>query len=588
MKGTSNSTFFEYKGRRVSVAEYLFREYNIRIRYPDLRLVKFYKGKGISKNAFPPEFVQIRKTVYKKPLAPVQKEALIKAATLSPDVKKASIERYHKTQLGNPIHRNLLERWGLKIEDQMLRFDARVLPSPALEGGDQTCIKVNGKGEWDVTAHKFKNAVNLKSWAVVNFCQPPPNTLGPFLDQLINMMEELGMQVKRPPLLQRTLGNDFSNRFHLNRILIEAMNEAGKKLGAPCQMVLVIVPVFDTVIGRERITYEDVYKELKIAADQRVGVLTQCIMSSNPCLNEETKSNARRASLGNICLKMNQKLGGIASILYTLPGELPVFKFPKLEDRPFIALGADLTHPSRDAEDKRSFVGIVGSMNRQASRYACRFLSQLLDPEKGREVIRELKEPVKDLLLAFYKENNQCRPEVILFYRDGVSQGEFAKVVEYEYKAIQQACAEMGNGEYRPAITFITCQKRHRRNLFPEDDNRDKSGNVLPGTVVDRHICHPFGFDFYLNSHAGIQGTSRCALYSVLVDEVGFDADSLQLLTYWLCHLYGRSTNSVSYCAPAYHAHHAASRCKTLMGNQIQRQNFNVVHENLLNETFFM
>lgn len=29
------------------------------------------------------------------------------------------------------------------------------------------------------------------------------------------------------------------------------------------------------------------------------------------------------------------------------------------------------------------------------------------------------------------------------------------------------------------------------------------------GTVVDGAITHPFEFDFYLNSHAGIQGTSR-------------------------------------------------------------------------------
>jgi eukaryotic translation initiation factor 2C len=30
--------------------------------------------------------------------------------------------------------------------------------------------------------------------------------------------------------------------------------------------------------------------------------------------------------------------------------------------------------------------------------------------------------------------------------------------------------------------------------------------NVQPGTVVDTDIVHPEGFDFYLNSHAAIQG----------------------------------------------------------------------------------
>ncbi len=36
-----------------------------------------------------------------------------------------------------------------------------------------------------------------------------------------------------------------------------------------------------------------------------------------------------------------------------------------------------------------------------------------------------------------------------------------------------------------------------------------RSGNVLPGTVVDGGIVGPHGFSFFLNSHAGIQGTNK-------------------------------------------------------------------------------
>ena len=32
-----------------------------------------------------------------------------------------------------------------------------------------------------------------------------------------------------------------------------------------------------------------------------------------------------------------------------------------------------------------------------------------------------------------------------------------------------------------------------------------KSGNIPAGTTVDTSITHPFEFDFYLCSHAGIQ-----------------------------------------------------------------------------------
>ena len=55
---------------------------------------------------------------------------------------------------------------------------------------------------------------------------------------------------------------------------------------------------------------------------------------------------------------------------------------------------------------------------------------------------------------------------------------------------------------------------------------------LAAGTLIDRDICHPTEFDFYLNSHAGIQGTNRPCHYHVLLDECKFGAQDLQLLTY--------------------------------------------------------
>ncbi|XP_047309924.1 protein argonaute MEL1-like [Impatiens glandulifera] len=83
----------------------------------------------------------------------------------------------------------------------------------------------------------------------------------------------------------------------------------------------------------------------------------------------------------------------------------------------------------------------------------------------------------------------------------------------------------------------------------------DRSGNILPGTVVDTKICHVREFDFYLCSHSGIQGTSRPTHYHVLFDENDFSADALQGLTNSLCYTYARCTRSVSIVPPAYYAH---------------------------------
>ncbi|PWA57345.1 PAZ domain-containing protein [Artemisia annua] len=122
---------------------------------------------------------------------------------------------------------------------------------------------------------------------------------------------------------------------------------------------------------------------------------------------------------------------------------------------------------------------------------------------------------------------------------------------------------------YMPPVTFIVVQKRHHTRFFPvihgDRGSTDRSGNILPGTVVDTKICHPSEFDFYLCSHAGIQGTSRPTHYHVLYDENKFTADGLQMLTNSLCYTYARCTRSVSIVPPAYYAHLAAFRARSYM-----------------------
>jgi eukaryotic translation initiation factor 2C len=56
------------------------------------------------------------------------------------------------------------------------------------------------------------------------------------------------------------------------------------------------------------------------------------------------------------------------------------------------------------------------------------------------------------------------------------------------------------------------------------------------------------------------KGTAKPSHYVVIHDENDFSSDDIQYLTFDLCHLYARSTKSVSIPAPAYYAHLAAKR----------------------------
>ncbi|CAB4489033.1 unnamed protein product [Rhizophagus irregularis] len=135
-------------------------------------------------------------------------------------------------------------------------------------------------------------------------------------------------------------------------------------------------------------------------------------------------------------------------------------------------------------------------------------------------------------------------------------------VLESELTAIKDACHSL-EANYKPTITFVLVKKRRHTRFFPiERQNSDRTGNCLPGTVIETGITHPFEFDFYLLSHAGIMGTSRPTHYQVLYDENEFDANRLQTLTYNLCHTYARCTRSVSLVPPVYYANLAATRAK--------------------------
>nr|GEX56115.1 protein argonaute 5 [Tanacetum cinerariifolium] len=145
---------------------------------------------------------------------------------------------------------------------------------------------------------------------------------------------------------------------------------------------------------------------------------------------------------------------------------------------------------------------------------------------------------IRDHLIAFWRSTRH-KPARIIFYRDGVSKGQFNHVLLHEMDKIRNACVSLEEN-YLPRVTFIVVQKRHHTRLFSSNNNdrsnTNKSGNILLGTVVDTKICHTTEFDFYLCSHTGIKGTSRPTHYHVLYDENNFTADGLQMLTNNLCH----------------------------------------------------
>lgn len=185
------------------------------------------------------------------------------------------------------------------------------------------------------------------------------------------------------------------------------------------------------------------------------------------------------------------------------------------------------------------------------------------------EMITDLADILKKLLKNFYDTTKQ-KPLKIIVYRDGVSDGQIAHVLEIELPAFQKAFKLVFPQETcRPKITFLVVQKRHHIRFFPtsRSESDDRNINVRAGTIVDTHITHPTDIDFYLVSHASIQGTARPTKYKCVYNELDMTENQIEELTYHLCHMFARCTRAVSYPAPTYYAHLAAFRARALIQN---------------------
>jgi eukaryotic translation initiation factor 2C len=213
-------------------------------------------------------------------------------------------------------------------------------------------------------------------------------------------------------------------------------------------------------------------------------------------------------------------------------------------------MGVDVTHPAPGSAAP-SIAAVVASFDKAATKYNTYIRAQ----GHRVEIVEEMHGVTKLALQDYWKKNNKY-PTRIVMYRDGVASGQFKEVREKEVHAIKKASESL---KANLKLTVIIVQKRHHVRLFPTDQGAtDRSGNCVPGTVIDTAITHPVEYNFYMQSHSGIQGMSRPTLYHVIHDESNFKSDQVQKMTYDLCFLAERATRSISFVAPAYRAHLAA------------------------------
>jgi len=122
---------------------------------------------------------------------------------------------------------------------------------------------------------------------------------------------------------------------------------------------------------------------------------------------------------------------------------------------------------------------------------------------------------------AFKKYNGGKYPERIIFYRDGVGEGQVQGICKPEVDQIKLALSNLGCESTQ--LMYINVCKRVNTRLFGGDVGAFK--NPQPGTVIDSSITDRDVYEFYLISTAAKQGLAAPTRYTVIYDSVGASPD---------------------------------------------------------------
>ncbi|KAF5730258.1 protein argonaute 1 [Tripterygium wilfordii] len=541
------------RGTMKSVVEYFHETYGFSIQHTNWPCLQV--GNQQRPNYLPMEVCKIVEGQrYSKRLNERQITALLNVTCQRPLDRELGIMQ---TVQHNAYHEDpYAKEFGIKISERLAQVEARILPAPRLKyhdtGREKDCLPQ--VGQWNMMNKKMVNGGTVNNWICINFSRRVQEAQArDFCNELAQMCGISGMNFNREPVFPPISARPDQ----VEKVLKTRYHDALTRLqGRELDLLIVILPDNNGSL----------YGDLKRICETDLGLVSQC------CLTKHVVKRNKQY-LANVALKINVKVGGRNTVLVDALSRC----IPLVSDRPTIIFGADVTHPHPGEDSSPSIAAVVASQDwPEITKYAGLVCAQAHRQELIQDLFKTWHDPVsgpvsggmiKELLRSFRRATGQ-KPLRIIFYRDGVSEGQFYQVLLYELDAIRRACASL-EPNYQPPVTFVVVQKRHHTRLFANNHSDrnavNKSGNILPGTVVDSKICHPTEFDFYLCSHAGIKGTSRPAHYHVLWDENKFSADELQSLTNNLCYTYARCTRSVSIVPPAYYAHLAAFRARFYM-----------------------
>ncbi|KAM0439826.1 hypothetical protein ACHAPT_000923 [Fusarium lateritium] len=538
--GPKNVSFYlADQNKYITVFDYYRQKYNFQPQnYPVLNL-----GTATNPTFVPAEFVEIQPgQAVRAKLTGVETAQMVNFACRSPYANALSITTEGRETLG--LDDDMLGKFGIAVDKKLITVQGRVLQAPAVAYLDakrkETEVRPFG-ASWNMRNIKvFRSGRPIQRWTFVNIVPdryPASAGAAEALVAFLNTMDiKVASKMIPPPTLAIT-----AQGFETGSA--DQFFKWAK--GQNIEFILVALGSVDSAI----------YSTVKMLGDCTYGIHTSCVQGSK-------LEKGGPGYFANVGLKWNLKAGGVN---HKLRNEFGIIKEGKT-----MVVGYDVTHPTNlpnaTSSEVPSLVGLVATIDRDMGQWPSISWEQSSRQEMLDEVLTDA---FKSRLELWQKHNKGQLPDNIVIFRDGVSEGQFAQVLQKELPRMRIACNSIYPKNRQPKLTIVVSVKRHQTRFYPTTENNLPSDrNIQNGTVVDRGVTQARFWDFFLTAHASIKGTARPAHYTVLLDEIfrakykGEAANELEKFTHELCYLYGRATKAVSICPPAYYADIVCTRAR--------------------------
>ena len=281
----------------------------------------------------------------------------------------------------------------------------------------------------------------------------------------------------------------------------------------------------------KRSASERTYSSIKRVFDSK-GIPTQFFVSFNP-----HKDTMGLAKYSNILLQMANKMKH--NLWYI-----------KCQAEKALILGADVCHAQR-GNSVAAVVGMWGDFLEES--YSTSALHR-----QNQEVMHNLAQMVIEITEQYVvKSKDKAPPKSIIFYRDGVGEGQLAEVTREEVNTIKNMLKQK-YAEKAPKLMFIVVTKRlDDRFAMKFDRNLD---NPDSGLIVYKDVVKKDLYQFFMVSQKVTQGTATPTSYEIILDELGLDPTVFYNMTYHQTFNYYNWMGPIKVPAAVQYAHKACEQ----------------------------